>query len=56
MTTATILDKSHNGTVYSAIAKRYGLVGRVFNFVSKRRGGIENNVGLELRPATMRAG
>ncbi|HZE16632.1 MAG TPA: PPOX class F420-dependent oxidoreductase [Mycobacterium sp.] len=54
--TATILDKSHNGTVYSAIAKRYGLVGRMFNFVSKLRGGMENNVGLEIRPATMRAG
>jgi hypothetical protein len=26
-------------------------VGKVFNFFSKRRGGMENNVGLELRVA-----
>jgi uncharacterized protein len=49
--TATILDKSQNGAVYSAIAKRYGLIGRVFNFFSKLRGGMENNVGLELKAA-----
>lgn len=48
--TATILDKSHNGTVYDAIAREYGLVGRVFNLFSKLRGGMQNNVGLELRP------
>jgi len=47
--TAAILDKSQTGAVYDAIGKRYGIVGRVFNFFSKRRGGIENNVGLELR-------
>jgi uncharacterized protein len=49
--TATILDKSHNAAVYDAIGKRYGVVGKVFNFVSKMRGGMENNVGLELRVA-----
>ncbi len=49
--TATILDKSHNNAVYDAIGKRHGLVGRVFNFFSKLRGGMESNVGLELRPA-----
>lgn len=49
--TATILDKSHNGAVYDAIGKRYGIVGRVFNLFSKMRGGMENNVGLELRVA-----
>jgi PPOX class probable F420-dependent enzyme len=49
--TAAILDKSQTGTVYDAIGKRYGIVGKVFNFVSKLRGGMENNVGLELRVA-----
>jgi uncharacterized protein len=49
--TAAILDKSHNSAVYDAIGRRYGIQGRLFNFVSKLRGGIENNVGLELRVA-----
>lgn len=48
--TATILDKRDNGTVYDALVKRYGLVARVFNFFSKLRGGMQNNVGLELKP------
>lgn len=47
--TATLLDKSQTGVVYDAIGKRYGLVGKVFNFFSKLRGGLENNVGLELK-------
>lgn len=47
--TATILDKSHNGDVYDALVKQYGLVARVFNFFSKLRGGMQNNVGLELK-------
>jgi uncharacterized protein len=50
--TAAILDKSHNGAVYDAIGRRYGLVGRVFNLFSKLRGGMQNNVGLELRAAS----
>ena len=49
--TAAILDKSQTGTVYDAIGRRYGIVGMVFNFVSKLRGGMHNNVGLELRVA-----
>ncbi len=49
--TAAILDKSQTGTVYDAIGRRYGIVGMVFNFVSKLRGGMQNNVGLELRVA-----
>ena len=49
--TATILDKSHTGAVYDAIAREYGLIGRVFNFFSRLRGGMQNNVGLELRAA-----
>lgn len=47
--TATVLDKSQNATVYAAIGKRYGIVGWVFNLFSKLRGGMVNNVGLELR-------
>jgi uncharacterized protein len=50
--TAAILDKSQTGAVYDAIGKRYGIVGKVFNFVSKRRGGMENNVGLALKVAS----
>ena len=50
--TATILDKSETGTVYDAIGKEYGLIGRVFNLFSKLRGGMQNNVGLELRAAS----
>ena len=46
-----LLDKSETGTVYDAIGKRYGIVGTVFNFFSKLRGGMENNVGLELKVA-----
>ena len=49
--TAAILDESQTGAVYDAIGRRYGIVGKVFNFVSKLRGGMENNVGLELRVA-----
>ena len=49
--TAAILDKSQTGAVYDAIGKRYGIVGKVFNFFSKLRGGMENNVGVELRVA-----
>ena len=49
--TAALLDKSETGAVYDAIGKRYGIVGKVFNFFSKLRGGMENNVGLELKVA-----
>ena len=49
--TAAILDKSQLGTVYDGIGKRYGLLGKAFNFFSKLRGGMENNVALELRAA-----
>jgi PPOX class probable F420-dependent enzyme len=49
--TAAILDKSQTGAVYDAIGSRYGIVGKVFNLFSKWRGGMENNVGLELRAA-----
>src|SRR5215470_4901169 len=47
--TATILDKSENDTVYRAIGRRYGIVGKVFNLFSKYiRNGMRTNVGLEL--------
>jgi PPOX class probable F420-dependent enzyme len=46
-----LLDKSETGTVYDAIGKRYGIMGTVFNFFSKLRGGMENNIGLELKVA-----
>jgi PPOX class probable F420-dependent enzyme len=49
--TAAVLDKSQTGAVYDAIGKRYRIVGKVFNLFSKLRGGMEKNVGLELRVA-----
>ena len=35
--------------VVSELGKRYGLVGKVFNFFSKLRGGMEKNVTIELK-------
>ena len=49
--TATVLDKSQTGAVYDAVGREYGLIGRVFDVFSKLRGGMQNNVGLELRAA-----
>ena len=46
---ASILDKSANGATYDAISKRYGLVGKAFNLFSKLRGGMKNNVSIELK-------
>ena len=48
---AAILDKSANQATYDALAKRYGLIGKVFNVFSKLRGGMAKNVTIELRPA-----
>ena len=48
---ATVLDESQTETVYRAINQRYGIVGRVFNFFSKLRGGANRTIGLEIRPA-----
>ncbi len=50
--TAAILDHSETAAVYDAIGRRYGIVGKVFNFASKLRGGMQNNVGLELKVAS----
>jgi PPOX class probable F420-dependent enzyme len=49
--TAALLDKSETRAVYDAIGERYGIMGKLFNLFSKLRGGMENNVGLELRVA-----
>lgn len=46
--TAAILDKAANGATYDAIARRYGLIGKTFNLFSKLRGGMTNNVSIEL--------
>ena len=48
---AAVLPKSANGATYDAIAKRYGLIGKTFNFFSKLRGGMEKNVTIELKAA-----
>lgn len=49
--TAAVLDPSETANVYRAIGRRYGIVGKVFNVFSKLRGGMQRNIGLELRPA-----
>ena len=50
--TARLLDTSENGLVYDAIGRKYGIVGRVFNLFSKYlRGGMQNNIGIELTSA-----
>ena len=48
---ATVLDDSQTESVYQAINQRYGIVGRIFNFFSKLRGGAKRTVGLEIRSA-----
>ena len=48
---ATVLPESETETVYQAINQRYGIVGRIFNFFSKLRGGAKRTVGLEIRSA-----
>lgn len=45
------INKSRTGEAYDAIGRRYGLFGKIFNFFSKLRGGMNNNVALELKPA-----
>ena len=48
---ATILEKSANGATYDAIGRRYGLLGKTFNVFSKLRGGMTNNVTIEIKAA-----
>jgi uncharacterized protein len=42
------INKSRTGAAYDAIGRRYGVLGKTFNFFSKLRGGMKNNVALEL--------
>lgn len=49
---AAILPKSANAATYDALGKRYGLLGKAFNFFSKLRGGMEKNVTIELKATT----
>ena len=46
---AAILDKAANGVTYDLIGKRYGLRGKTFNLFSKLRGGMKNNVTIEVK-------
>ncbi|MCV7423567.1 PPOX class F420-dependent oxidoreductase [Mycobacterium yunnanensis] len=46
---AAILDKTETPKVYDAIGRRYGIVGKLFNVFSKLKGGMKNNVGIELK-------
>ena len=48
---ASVMDDSQTESVYQAINRRYGIVGRIFNFFSQLRGGANRTVGLELRAA-----
>ena len=48
---ATVLDDSQTESVYRAINKRYGIIGRVFSLFSKLRGGAKRTVGLEIKAA-----
>jgi uncharacterized protein len=43
------ISKSRTREAYDAIGERYGILGKTFNFFSKARGGMKNNVALELR-------
>jgi len=46
---ATILPQSQTGDAYHAIGRRYGVLGKILNFFSQLRGGMKNNVALELK-------
>lgn len=48
---ARVLEESDTEMVYRAISKRYGIIGKVFTFFSKLRGGAGRTIGLELRAA-----
>jgi PPOX class probable F420-dependent enzyme len=48
---ASVLDDSETDLVYRAINNRYGIIGKVFSFFSKLRGGAGRTVGLEIREA-----
>ncbi|BBZ04560.1 PPOX class F420-dependent oxidoreductase [Mycolicibacterium chitae] len=44
------VNEHRTADAYRAIGSRYGLMGKAFNFFSKLRGGMKNNVALEIRP------
>ncbi|WP_099025137.1 PPOX class F420-dependent oxidoreductase [Mycolicibacterium palauense] len=48
---ATVLDPSRTEEAYQAVRDRYGILGKVFFFFSRLRGGLKNNVALELTAA-----
>ncbi len=43
-----VINPSRTKDAYDAIGRRYGLLGKTFNLFSKLRGGMKNNVALEL--------
>lgn len=43
------INKARVNDAYDAIGRRYGLLGKVFNFFSKLRSGEKRNVALEIR-------
>ncbi len=43
-----VINPSRTKDAYDAIGRRYGVLGKTFNFFSKLRGGMKNNVALEL--------
>lgn len=44
-----VINPSRTKDAYDAIGRRYGVIGKTFNFFSKLRGGMTNNVALELK-------
>ena len=44
-----VINPSRTKDAYDAISRRYGVIGKTFNFFSKLRGGMKNNVALELK-------
>jgi PPOX class probable F420-dependent enzyme len=45
------VDESRTKDAYDAIGRRYGMMGKTFNFFSKLRGGMHKNVALEIMAA-----
>ena len=45
------VDPARTADAYDAIGARYGLLGKAFNFFSKLRGGMKNNVAVEIKAA-----
>ena len=45
------VDPDRAADAYDAIGARYGLLGKTFNFFSKLRGGMKNNVAVEIKAA-----